>query len=300
MTERETDFNRVDITIGIENREILSRKTVAVLGLGSEGSEVTRLLSMTGVGRFILIDPEKLEPENIVRHVCGLPDLGRYKVAAVKDYIQREKNPQAEIFSLVGYAEAQPELCAKSDLVILPAWGNPQDEQYLADELRKRNVPVLVTGVYGKGIGGEVFLVKPEEGPCYSCFLQYLGRKTAKLKEKPTVYGFDQNEAASVPALALDINRIATIAADFTVKTLLGEPFDTRSPSVNLVFFGNKEFTIGTGESDRFEPLSSRWDVVPQDKNCLICNPDSQEYLFDSSAVQGILKNFTKGGEQNE
>lgn len=292
MKEREVNFARVDGVIGQEKRETLFEKRVTVLGLGSLGSEIARLLVMTGIGNFILIDPEKIEPENIVRHVCGLTSLGRYKVASVRDFILKDKNPNAEVFGVVAYAESQPELCSKSDLVILPSWGNIQKEQFIAHELRKRGASVLVAGVYPMGVGGEIFWIKPDSGPCHSCFSNYLKKEIA-IKEKPTIYGLDQTELSSVPALAIDINRIATIAADFALHILLGKPVDPALPNTNLIIFANKKLAF----RPKLEPLTGEWDCVPQSPDCLMCKKTSSENSVDISNYQNLFENLEKGGE---
>lgn len=69
---------------------------VAVLGLGSGGSFVARELAKAGIGRFLLLDDDRLEVSNVARHECGLSDVGRLKVNAMRDYIL-DHNPAAEI-----------------------------------------------------------------------------------------------------------------------------------------------------------------------------------------------------------
>src|SRR5260221_12278077 len=108
----------------------------------------------------------------------------------------------------------------------------------IGDILRRAEIPVVVAGVYEKGVGGEVYLIKPDEGPCYSCFNTYLGKtiEAETVLERKNVYGIPADQVQSVPALAIDINRIATFAADFTMKVLLNDQIhdDKRA---NLVIF---------------------------------------------------------------
>jgi hypothetical protein len=61
----------------------LSRKQVAIVGCGSLGGFVARLLTQAGVGRFILVDPEMLASHNAARHVLGLDGLGERKAEAL-------------------------------------------------------------------------------------------------------------------------------------------------------------------------------------------------------------------------
>lgn len=62
---------------------LLSLKKVAIVGCGSLGGFVARLLAQAGVGRFILVDPETLAAHNAARHVLGLDRLGEHKAEAL-------------------------------------------------------------------------------------------------------------------------------------------------------------------------------------------------------------------------
>ncbi len=48
-------------------QENLSSATVVVAGVGALGSEVTRILAMSGVGHLILADPDRVEESNLSR-----------------------------------------------------------------------------------------------------------------------------------------------------------------------------------------------------------------------------------------
>lgn len=62
---------------------MLASKTVAVVGCGALGGFVTRLLAQAGVGNFILVDPDNLQPENTSRHVLGQRYVGQPKADAL-------------------------------------------------------------------------------------------------------------------------------------------------------------------------------------------------------------------------
>jgi molybdopterin/thiamine biosynthesis adenylyltransferase len=59
-------------------------KKVAIVGNGAIGSYVADLLFRSGVGKLTLIDPEKLRPGNIIRHIAGNQYMGWPKPMAVK------------------------------------------------------------------------------------------------------------------------------------------------------------------------------------------------------------------------
>ena len=65
----------------------LEAKKVLIVGLGSGGAPISVELAKAGVGHFILMDFDRIELHNIARHICGVNELGRLKVNAVKDAI---------------------------------------------------------------------------------------------------------------------------------------------------------------------------------------------------------------------
>src|SRR5207237_3839927 len=88
---REELFSRVH---GLYETNVLAGKTVLIIGVGSGGSTIALELVKAGVGNFLLVDPDRVEVANVVRHLCGLSDLGRFKTKAIRDLIL-EKNPFA-------------------------------------------------------------------------------------------------------------------------------------------------------------------------------------------------------------
>lgn len=60
----------------------LAKRRVAVVGCGSLGAAICRLLAQAGVGNFLLIDADFLEPSNTSRHVLGQRFLGKNKASA--------------------------------------------------------------------------------------------------------------------------------------------------------------------------------------------------------------------------
>src|SRR5207247_4678907 len=71
-------------------------KRVLVAGLGSGGSTVALELAKAGVRLFTLIDPDRIEESNLIRHECDDRYLGWNKAEAVADLI-RHRNGEAEV-----------------------------------------------------------------------------------------------------------------------------------------------------------------------------------------------------------
>lgn len=70
---------------------------IAVVGAGALGSFAADILFRSGVRRLTLIDGERLRPGNVVRHLAGSSDVGKYKVTAVMDRLAATGFDVAEV-----------------------------------------------------------------------------------------------------------------------------------------------------------------------------------------------------------
>ncbi|MBN2068488.1 MAG: ThiF family adenylyltransferase [Opitutales bacterium] len=155
---------------GLIEVDSLARKSVCIIGLGSFGAPIALELTKSGVGHLALFDPDRIEPENINRHPCGINDLGRLKVDAVRELVLR-KNPSIivnafpfDVNEHLGELEAQIE---QSDLVVC-----------VTDEKRSRlntnqlvvrqSTPAIFSRAITRAAGGDVFCYRPG-GPCLAC-----------------------------------------------------------------------------------------------------------------------------------
>ena len=83
-----TDWDRVQRLFGEMAFNHLRTATVGILGCGSGGSKVALELACSGVGRFVLVDPEDLDETNVVRHAADDRYIGMAKTDAVADLIR--------------------------------------------------------------------------------------------------------------------------------------------------------------------------------------------------------------------
>lgn len=78
---------------GEKTQEDLSRLKVGIVGLGSVGSIVVEILSRMGISHFTLIDFDSVEEKNLDRLTNVFKsDIGRAKVQAIKDAIERSSS----------------------------------------------------------------------------------------------------------------------------------------------------------------------------------------------------------------
>lgn len=68
-------------------------KSVAIIGCGAIGAALARLLAQSGIGKFLLFDPDDLVSANIARHILGMRYVGQNKAQATAQML-REDFPQ--------------------------------------------------------------------------------------------------------------------------------------------------------------------------------------------------------------
>ncbi len=90
-------FIKEQMLIGKEALEKLKTKKVAIFGLGGVGSFVVEALSRACIGKFVLIDNDKVEKSNINRQLIALfSTIGKEKVEVCRERIL-DINPYANI-----------------------------------------------------------------------------------------------------------------------------------------------------------------------------------------------------------
>jgi len=93
----EAYFSRTELLAGQQGMQKLARTSVAVIGLGWVGSYSAEALARSGIGKFILIDYDVIEPTNINRQILALQStLGKPKVELMQQRIL-DINPKAEV-----------------------------------------------------------------------------------------------------------------------------------------------------------------------------------------------------------
>lgn len=89
------EFSRTRLLLGEEPIEKLKKSTVAIFGIGGVGGYTVEALARSGVGRFILVDNDRVSLTNINRQIIALHStVGRYKTEVMKERIL-DINPKA-------------------------------------------------------------------------------------------------------------------------------------------------------------------------------------------------------------
>lgn len=215
---------------GILESSLLEDRKVAVVGLGSGGSHVAIELAKAGVGKFVLVDFDRIELHNIIRHICGLSDLGRLKTNVMRDRIL-DKNPfaEVEIFNTnINILDDARRILKGSDVVIAAT-----------DNIRSRlnintiSIELGIPTFYGKcavrAAGGEVLRVRPKVGPCFSCIyadasMEASAEEMSSFRQareaNPPYVGDDEVKATIQVGLSSDIIPIANMLVKLALVEL--------------------------------------------------------------------------------
>lgn len=260
---------------------LLGDAKVLILGCGSGGGNLALQLVMSGVKNLTLVDKDMLEPENVIRHVCGRSFVGKKKVDAVEE-ILLDRNPEANInkidADIMQYGDLESEI--KNHTVVVLATDN-EPSRYLVNEICVRNkIPFVVARVFTRGIGGEVFSFVPEKGGCLACLEMVLERSQFRNgvreidlvsdDERQRMYGMEIAEIKDSPGLNVDIAFITAFHTRFVLDaiaaTLPERPKYMQPITENYIVWGNRP----TPPFDKHFQIQ-RILLNPQ-KGCQICS----------------------------
>jgi molybdopterin/thiamine biosynthesis adenylyltransferase len=266
------NWERITRLIGSENLARLAQKRVGGVGLGSGGGFVALSLAMSGVGKFVLVDDDLLEAANLVRHVADSRYIGQPKAQAVADLI-RQRNHLAEVEVRVGRIEQHMDVLDKVDVLVCGVDG--EGPKYTINEAcLERNLTVIYAGVYERGEGGDVVVIRPYDGPCYACWAAELREGLAAAKPG-TVQELDygmigpDGTLEGEPGLWLDVVRIASAQADLALNELLRDTNVYKAMPANTVIQANTALEIVNGEIS--PPYTAVWVNIERDPQCLVC-----------------------------
>ncbi|WP_309134841.1 ThiF family adenylyltransferase [Cellulomonas sp.] len=155
----------------------LTGATVAVVGVGGAGSWLLHSLALAGVGRLVLVDPDRVEVTNLNRQMLyGDGDVGAAKVDAAAAALRRVA-PGVEVVGHPVHVERPGDLAPLvegADLLVCCA---DRPSVSLASDLvatvaHATGTPHVVGGAYGANLGVPGTSVIPGRTVCWACVRQ--------------------------------------------------------------------------------------------------------------------------------
>lgn len=289
---------------GILETTILKDKVVLCIGLGTGGSHVAVELAKCGVGRFLLVDRDRLSVGNVVRHPGGISQVGRTKVNVTRDLIL-EKNPKAQVEVQtidVGFdnRDVIAGLIQAADLVICGT-DNRKSKLLINELCVSANKPAIYGGAFRRAYGGQILRVRPRLSPCQQCFVSALPDEASDVEVSSEgdadEIAYSDRPVAVEPGLSLDVLPIATQLAKLGLLELIAE----KSSTLNIL---KRDFDApwylwlnrpepGTQYADMLPLSESRDDMTinrwygiyfERDEQCPVCG----EFVAGLAAAYGL------------
>jgi sulfur-carrier protein adenylyltransferase/sulfurtransferase len=203
----------------------LSGAKVTVLGCGSIGSPVSRMLAQAGVGFMRLVDGETLTYANTGRHELGVEDVGRNKAKAMAARLGRAYPHMTLEAHACRWENLPPEIdIFDGDLIISAIGGWSAEGALNARHLREdRYPPVLYAWTEAHACAGHAVLVG-RAGGCLQCQLSAFGEPKLRvttgddaLRQEPACGALFQ------PYGPIELANCVSLAAELSLDWLLEE-----------------------------------------------------------------------------
>ncbi len=251
---------------GLFETDVLAEACVLIVGVGSVGAPLAEELAKLGIGRFILIDHDQIEVANVIRHVAGIDDIGRYKTMVMADHIHN-KNPYAQVETheteITWENRDILAQCIRRSDIVVAAIDDRDGRLNVNKGCVEEHTPLLVPGVFRRAHGCQIlFMRKPRVTPCYNCFVTILPQMEADREisspEQARRYAYSDRPVPIEPGLSVDISAVVTMSAKLLITELLrNKPTTMRSLEEDLIapwwmYLNRRE--VGT-EFEKLEPL---------------------------------------------
>lgn len=224
----------------------LGEKAVVLFGAGSLGSVIGLLLAEAGVGRFSVVDHDRLDAANLSRNACDLRDLGRKKAVAVAELIERRMACATPLVQdILSLEDKDLAGIVKGHDLVVATTDSPSAQFVVNEACVGTGTPGLFVGAYERACGGEVIVVRPG-GTCLFCSVGFRAdiAPEVTVKERRQAYqAADANQLVAEPGLAVDIMYLAAIGAAHALAIL-----DPRGSKGHLAQVG-RSFTLVHGGS---------------------------------------------------
>jgi molybdopterin/thiamine biosynthesis adenylyltransferase len=299
---REHLFSR---SAGLFDTDVISDTYVLGAGMGSVGSFLMELLTMSGIMRFILFDHDRVEAGNICRQNALISDIGRYKTKVAAERIH-SKNPYAHVetheFEITGQQkEFLRERIRRSDIVIGSV--DKREPRIILNRLCvEEGKPLILMGAFHRAFGVQVlFMRRPGIDPCYVCYLMSLppeakNRHSSSLDQEELIAYADHPVPNPEPGLAVDIAPMIVMTARLCINHLLrNKPTTLQSLDEDLIapwymYLNRREGPyeglkpLGFNVGDEMHILS--WFGIELRRNpaCPVCG----NYVGEMSRAHGI------------
>lgn len=238
-------FDRIQHLISPED---LHDSLVVQVGVGSGGAPANEHLTMNGIRRWVLFDPDSYDEINLVKHPRQRSEIGKLKVENQRSWIL-DRNPDSQVDIFAEDVLQSPrfrDAVSAANLILCCA--DTQEARLfvntVAVEMRR---PCVTASVYRRGFGGEVYAYVPTISGCYDCMSRVAMEQGWNINEsiellpmeKDAIYGLNLRDFKA-SGLSLDIQTIAIIQARIALDLLLSNSKGAPKLPANWIIFYNR------------------------------------------------------------
>ena len=271
----------------------LQDQRVCIVGAGSIGSAAAHALAMYGIGTLDLVDPDRLLRHNLIRHTCSARQVGKLKVNALKEDLERQRldtRVNAHPLNVVDDANSIRELFETVDVVVCATDG-VSSRRVTGHLARRAGRDAILACVLEGGALGEIIRLRPwRDRGCIACCRAQL-QETGAVDPEPGInrpYG-EGTHHRPMTAVGADLHLVGAHAAKMTVATLLqANGFnDQRLPSDHLIV-ALRPAPMWPAPYDVRRCVETKWlDSAPPQPDCATCRP-GQPAPPDNSAREAV------------
>jgi molybdopterin-synthase adenylyltransferase len=151
--------------IGPEKQKLISKSTVAIVGVGALGTHSAEMLTRSGVKELILVDRDLVEDSNLQRQsLFAQGDIKKLKVKAAEERLLKI-NPKLKIKAHSTNLDHTNIDIIKADIV-LDCTDNFETKFLINEYCKKNNLPWVFASVAGSI--GMMYMITPKI-PCFRC-----------------------------------------------------------------------------------------------------------------------------------
>ena len=279
MDENTGEFNKIEVEMidlkdslfkrlgGLEIQENILDKKVVMVGVGSVGSTASAQLVKAGIRDLVLIDPDQLEVHNIIRHLCDLDDLGRYKTDAVADRLKKI-NPAVnlQLFKedFVQDFEKIEKSISDADILIVST-DTPDSRQVTNMVSIEKKIPTVYISLHERAMTGSVYRVVPGKTGCRNCLGD--GQWNSEFIPGTTEYSeaTDERDILFQPGMDSDITLVTLLGVKMVLSSLLNPKLKIL-PDLGANYIHWNGYPGKKGAMARLIPAG-----IPKNKECDVC-----------------------------
>ncbi|MCF1523480.1 ThiF family adenylyltransferase [Escherichia coli] len=167
----------------------ISEHTVAIIGCGSVGSSISRLLIQSGITNIMLWDEDSMKSENSSRHLLGFDSVNKNKASALASKLRLEfPNTNIEYFNEEWSENAESSTRITEADLILSCTADWNTEQQLLSKQSQCNLGVLVFAfVEAHAMAGHVIVNQIDSG-AFNAWHYTQGEKIGALRYPATYW----------------------------------------------------------------------------------------------------------------